>query len=344
MKSKNKIKKKEERTINIYLTEEGTILKCKGGKYVVEKDGKIIKEIPSNLVESVNIYSGANITSPCIYRMVENNILIAWFSSSNQLIGIAENIKNINSELVEKQMRFRQNENKCLEISRKVIKGKLKNACVILRRYNRNRNNGKIKETIEEIKKNIKNINLTKSLLELYGVEGIGSRLYFKGISEILGKEYIFEGRSKRPPKDPYNSLISFGYSILYSEILIMIKQEKLSPYYGFMHKVRNGHASLASDIIEEFRYQIVDSIVASSLDNKEFKSEDFQVSSYNSGVYLDKELRKKFVKKIINKINDTHKYNGIEESYRETIKKQIKEYKHIISTGEGEYTPFLIR
>lgn len=124
-----------------------------------------------------------------------------------------------------------------------------------------------------------------------------------------------------------------------------MIKQEMLSPYYGFMHKIRNGHATLASDIMEEFRYQIIDSLVISSLYNNEFKSEDFQVSKYNKGVYLDKELRKKFVVKIISKMNDTHKYNGKEESYRDTIKKQIKTYKHILnSKNVEEYNPLIIR
>ena len=331
--------------INIYLTDAGTILKCKGGKYIVEKDEKLIKEIPSKLVESVSIYSGANITSPCIYRLLENNVLISWFSSSNQLIGTAENIKSENSELIEKQIMFKENKKECLELSKKVIEGKLKNACVILRRYNRTRNNNTVKECIKEIKKNIKNIYLSKDIYELYGIEGIGSRLYFKGVSAILGNEYIFNGRCKRPPKDPYNSLISFGYSILYSEILIMIKQEKLSPFYGFMHITRNGHATLASDIMEEFRYQIVDSVAIYCLYNNVFKIEDFQVSKFNFGIYLDKKLRKQFISKIINRLNDTHKYNGKEESYRESIIKQIKSYKHILNTNNTEeYRQFLIR
>lgn len=331
--------------INIYLTDAGSILKCKGGKYIVEKEKQCIKEIPSKLVESVNIYSGANITSPCVYRLIADDVLISWFSASNQLIGIAENIKSENSELIEKQIKFKENKEKCLNLSKKVIDGKLKNANVILRRYNRSRNDNIIKKCMAEIKKNIKNIYLSKDLYELYGIEGIGSRWYFKGISRILGKDYIFEGRSKRPAKDPFNSLISFGYSILYSEILTMIKQEKLSPFYGFMHITRNGHATLASDIMEEFRYQIVDSVAILSLYNKEFKIEDFIVSDFNAGVYLDKDLRKKFILKIINKLNDTHKYNGKPESYRDSIKRQIRSYKHILNTYDTEeYNPFLIR
>lgn len=247
--------------MNIYLMEQGSILKCKGGKYIVEKAGSIIKTIPSNMVDCVNIYSGANITSPCIYRMIDNEILISWFNSTNQIIGYAENINTINSELMEKQIKFRTEEELCLELSKKIIKSKLINATVILRRFNRNRDNSKIESIIQEIKNNIKKIKKIDSIKKLLGIEGIGSRYYFDGVKEILGKEFIFYGRSKRPPKDPFNSLISFGYSILYSEILSMVKKEKLSPYYGFMHSVKNGHASLVSDIMEEFRYQLIDSV-----------------------------------------------------------------------------------
>ncbi len=297
------------------------------------------------MVESVNIYSGANITSPCIYRMIDNGILITWFNSSNQIIGYAENIHSINSELMEKQILFRTKEELCLELSKKIINAKLINASVILRRFNRNRDNEKIEVCRQEIVKNIKEIGKVKSIIQLYGIEGIGSRYYFEGVKEILGKEFIFAGRSKRPPKDAFNSLLSFGYSILYSEILVMIKKEKLSPYYGFMHNIRNGHASLASDIMEEFRYQLVDSVAISSLNNREFKVEDFSVNNMNGGVYLDKELRKKYISKIIGKINDSHKYNDKIETYRQTIQKQIKTYKSIINTNKVEdYNSFVIR
>jgi CRISPR/Cas system-associated endonuclease Cas1 len=91
------------------------------------------------MVENVNVYSGANITSPCIYRMIDSGILITWFNSSNQIIGCAENIHSINSELMEKQILFREKEDLCLELSKKIINAKLINATVILRRFNRNR-------------------------------------------------------------------------------------------------------------------------------------------------------------------------------------------------------------
>ena len=122
-----------------------------------------------------------------------------------------------------------------------------------------------------------------------------------------------------------------------------MIKQEKISPFYGIMHYVRNGHASLASDLMEEFRYQIIDSLAINIVNNGTFKVEDFEFS--NGGVYLNKELRKQYISKIIEKLNSEHKYNGISETYRDSIRKNIKNYKSILTSKNIEdYKEFLIR
>ncbi len=331
--------------MNVYLTEPGTILKCKGGKYVVEKEGEKISEIPSKKVENVNIYSGANITSPCITRLIKDKSLIIWFNASNQIIGYAQNLYEVKSELIAKQINFRKEENLCLELAKKIIKAKLTNAYVILKRYNRNRSNAKILFNISEIKKTIKEIDKCKTILNLYGIEGIGSKLYFNGVNELLENDYKFKNRNKKPPKDPYNTLISFGYSIVFSEIVAIIQQEGLSPYFGFMHTIKNGHPALASDIIEEFRYQIVDSVVISALNNHEYKIEDFVLNSYNGGVYLDMDLRKKFISKIISKLNSLHKYNNKEERYIDTIKNQVKSYKNIINTKNiGQFKTLIVR
>lgn len=329
--------------MNLYLTEPGMILRKKGGKYIVEKEDKILKEIPSNLVEAISIYSGATITSKCILHLILNNIYIFWFNASNILTGYIENIENLRSETILKQTKFLEEEKIRLEISKKIIKAKLSNGIIILKRFNRIRKSVNIESYINKIKAVIKDIEKQKSILNLYGIEGIGSREYFKGVAEIVGKDYMHNGREKRPATDPFNSLLNFGYSILYSEIIAMIKQEKISPFYGIMHYVRNGHASLASDLMEEFRYQIIDSLAINIVNNGTFKVEDFEFS--NGGVYLNKELRKQYISKIIEKLNSEHKYNGISETYRDSIRKNIKNYKSILTSKNIEdYKEFLIR
>lgn len=329
--------------MNLYLTEPGMILTKNGGKYIVEKDDIVIKEIPSSLVEAINIYSGATITSKCISHLILNNIYIFWFNASNILTGYIESIENLRSETILKQMKFLEEEKIRLEISKKIIKAKLTNGIIILKRFNRIRNSKIIEGSISKIKAIIKDINKQKSIINLYGIEGIGSKEYFKGVAEIVGKEYMYNGREKRPAVDPFNSLLNFGYSILYSEIIAMIKQEKISPFYGIMHYVRNGHASLASDLMEEFRYQIIDSLAINIVNNRTFKVEDFEF--YNGGVYLHKELRKMYISKIIEKLNSEHKYNGVVETYRDSIRKNIKNYKSILNSKNIEdYKEFILR
>ena len=120
--------------------------------------------------------------------------------------------------------------------------------------------------------------------------------------------------------------------------IISIIKQEHLSPFCGFMHSIRNGHASLASDLMEPFRYQIVDSIAIQELRNKKSILDGFTLDTSTGNIYLDNEFRKEYIRKIIKKLNSTHKYMGKEETYRDTIRNNVRQYKHIINTKNIEY------
>lgn len=331
--------------MNLYLTEPGMILHKSGGKYLIEKNGEIINEIPSNLVDNVNVYSGATLTSKCVSDLILNNRYIFWYNASSILVGYIENIANIKSETVLKQIEFLNELQLRLEVSKKIVRAKLNNGVVILKRFNRIKKSEIVIDSVKNIKAVIRDIDSQKSILNLYGIEGIGSKAYFNGVADIVGKEYMYSGREKRPATDPFNSLLSFGYSILHSEIIAMIKQEKLSPFYGIMHYVRNGHASLASDLIEEFRYQIVDSVAMNIIKNETFKVENFEEDRTTCAVYLQKHLRKIYISKIIEKLNSTHKYNDVEETYRQTILNHIKSYKELIKTKNSiAYKEFVIR
>ena len=83
------------------------------------------------------------------------------------------------------------------------------------------------------------------------GYEGIISRTYFSALGGIVPEDFKFEKRSKMPPRDPFNSMLSLGYSMLFNEILSDLIAVGLHPYVGFMHKIAKGHPVLASDLID---------------------------------------------------------------------------------------------
>lgn len=108
------------------------------------------------------------------------------------------------------------------------------------------------------------------------GYEVNAAREYFKALSSLIKKEFYFHGRSKRPPKDPFNSKISLEYTILMYEIVGELENKGISPYIGFMHSDIERHPTLASDLLEEWRSVIVDAIVMSLIQGNEIGIELF--------------------------------------------------------------------
>jgi len=161
------------------------------------------------------------------------------------------------------------------------------------------------------------------------GYEGIIAKEYFKNISIIIQPEFKFKGRSKRPPKDPFNSMISLGYSILLNEIYAKLEGKGLNPYFGFMHKDKEKHPTLASDLLEEWRSVLIDSLVVAMINGNEIKKEDFYMTNEENGVYLKKEGFKKYITKLENKMRNDNKYLSYINyavSFRKALDLQINE------------------
>lgn len=100
----------------------------------------------------------------------------------------------------------------------------------------------------------------SKGIEQLMGYEGTAARLYFGQLGELINPVFFFTGRTRRPPTDPFNSMISLGYSIILNELYGKIEGKGLNPYFGIMHKDREKHPTLASDLMEEWRAVLIDS------------------------------------------------------------------------------------
>jgi CRISPR-associated protein Cas1 len=131
---------------------------------------------------------------------------------------------------------------------------------------------------------------------QLMGYEGASAKLYFESLSAFVGPEFSFKGRRKMPPKDPFNSALSFGYTLLLYEMFTAISCRGMSPYAGFLHSDRQNHPALASDLMEEWRPIIVDSLVLHLFSSSAFKPEDFKKAESNEGVLFEKDALKRFI------------------------------------------------
>lgn len=181
-----------------------------------------------------------------------------------------------------------------LNLAKRIIKGKINNQGVVLRRYSRSRGIDVEKELIS-MKQSMNKIDTCKNISEIMGYEGMAAKNYFQGLSQLVEEEFYFQGRSKQPPKDEFNSMLSLGYSILMNEIYSKLENKGLNPYFGFIHSDRENHPTLVSDMIEEWRAVIVDSMVMSMVNGHEIFVEDFYHDVDTPGYFLNKQGMRKF-------------------------------------------------
>ena len=152
----------------------------------------------------------------------------------------------------------------------------------------------------------------------------------------------LFQGRKYFPSPDPINASLSFGYSMLAREIQSLLMSHGFDPYVGLYHKLKYGRASLALDLLEEYRHIVIDRLVLRLFNKNIFDNEDFE-SKENQGCYLKKENLKRFIEHYENYLNkEKYLYQGHLKNFRDIIRSNIEDFKKSISSDHVEYEPYV--
>ncbi|MER3424643.1 MAG: CRISPR-associated endonuclease Cas1, partial [Nitrospiraceae bacterium] len=171
-----------------------------------------------------------------------------------------------------------------------------------------------------------------ESLDVLLGIEGTAARRYFSEFAGMIKagdgdelRRFDFEGRNRRPPQDPVNTLLSFAYAMLAREWTVMLQAVGLDPYLGFYHQPRYGRPALALDLMEEFRPLVADSVVLTAVNNGEIRSTDW--IQRMGAVSLTAEGRRRFIKTYERRMGQeiTHPVFGYQISYRRVLEVQAR-------------------
>ena len=232
-------------------------------------------------------------------------------------------------------------------LAMKILCAKIKNQSVVLRRYEKSR--GIDLEEEQKMLTICKNKIMTCNRIEeMIGFEGQAAKYYFKGLAACIDKEFSFQGRSRRPPRDEFNSMISLGYSILMNEVYCKIEMKGLNPYFGFIHRDAEKHPTLASDMMEEWRAVIVDATAMSMINGHEIQKEHFNFSMDEPGCYLTREGLKIYLNKLERKFQTEVrylKYVDYAVSFRRGIFLQMEHLAKAIEEGNANlYEPITIR
>jgi CRISPR-associated protein Cas1 len=341
--------KRGDKVSFIYIYERGAKVGVQNNCIVIENEREKLKRtLPIEGIEGVIIFGNASLSSNCVRQFMERNINLTWLSSQGKFFGRLESTRNVNIHRQRKQFYLGENKKFCLGLGKNIIMAKVKNQITILRRYQRNRPDISVQSDIEAMLKILPTMQRVKSMEELMGQEGIAARYYFKGLSKMVEPEFAFTGRNKQPPKDRFNSLLSFAYTLIMYDIYTAIVNRGMNPYASFIHNIRQGHPALCSDLMEEWRAVIADSLALNVTSRGIVKASDFQEPDLEGGIYLNHDSAKKYIGEYEKKVRRQAQYLPYVDysvSFRRAIEMQCQRLAKAIEEGDPEiYQPVIIR
>ena len=328
----------------IYLIEQGTYIYKTYQRFVIQTSDKKTIEIPIREVETILVFGNIQLSTPVINACLEAKITVLFLSRQGQYKGHLWNLEAINLDNHLTQFKRREDEIFKLNVSSAIVKGKLLNSKQLLLRLNRKRKIDKIKTVIEGINSDLRALSSVNNLDTLRGYEGISAARYFPAFGCLItNSEFSFCHRYRHPPIDPVNSLLSFGYTLLFNNVLSLIIAEGLSPYLGVFHYGDSKKPYLGFDLMEEFRSPIIDSLVLTIVNKSLVSSSDFEVVSSEGAVYLNDNGRRVFLKHFEARMNEEVSHPDLQSKvcYRRVIQLQIKRYKQSL-LSVVPYEPFL--
>ena len=330
----------------LYITQQDATLRKTDERLRVTVKKDLLLDVPMLKISQIVLYGRVTVTAATVAALMERKIEICYLTQQGKYIGRLQPEFSKNSLLRKEQYRAAFNPQRSLELARKFVLGKLLNMRTWLMRMNRKLENPEIERAVKRIKLACDGAKDAKDVDQARGHEGEGSAAYFSVFQHLLRKPgFDFPKRVRRPPTDPVNSLLSFGYTLLTNELFSAVNVVGFDPYVGYLHAERYGRASLPLDLIEEFRPLIVDSVVVSSINNDILKPEDFREEM--GGVFkLTDDGRKKFLMQYEDRKNTEFKHPFLNQktSYQRCFEQQARFLAKTLMGELDEYPPLLIK
>jgi len=331
----------------LYLLQQGAVLSKENERFVVLKSGEVIKEIPAIKVDQILVFGNIQITTQAMKFCLESDIPIILLSSRGKYFGSIESFKRTNVDLHRRQFERSDDRQFALGIAKAIVRAKIVNSKILLQRYTRRHGLTALNSEIREIDGALQKVETAENHEVLLGMEGFASACYFSAVRKLVSGDWGFEKREKQPPRDPVNSLLSYGYTILFYNMYAMIRKHGLHPYAGFLHGLKPGHPSLVSDLIEEFRAPVVDAMVLGLISRGSLRKEDFIMPEDDgSPCLLGDDARKVFLHAFEAKMNSriTHPQTGYKVDYRRCMDLQVQSLQRMITGTAERYYPFTIK
>jgi CRISP-associated protein Cas1 len=259
----------------LYATTPGSRLSKRGGRVVLLEEGEEVAMRRLIDVSHVAVFGNVTVGSALLRECFDAGIPVLWFTSGGWFSGFASGMPSKNV-----QVRIRQHRASAVgapELAAAFVTGKIRNSRTLVRRHG----GGDAGAALGQLAALARQANAERRLDSLLGIEGTAARIYFSEFARLLAPNetlgvFDFNGRNRRPPRDPVNAMLSFVYALLVKDTLVAALAAGLEPYLGLYHRPGFGRPALALDLAEEFRPLIADSVVLTAVNNGELGAADF--------------------------------------------------------------------
>lgn len=328
----------------LYVTEPGSRIEKDYHRLVVTSpEDEILFAVPVSRVSEVVLVGSVGLTTQAMRELLRYGTSLSLISASGELLGRLQPATGKNIALRRRQYLSAADPAFCLALTREIVRGKIKNERVFLRRLAREHG---VDTTSHVTRLNdiLDKIDLAQDIGALRGLEGLAARIYFQAFRGALPEGWQFLARSRRPPRGPVNALLSLGYTVLTNNLIAAVEIAGLDPYEGFFHVDQYGRAALALDLVEEFRSLIVDALVLAVIHRRILQMDDFEESD---GVCrLTQAGLGKFFQQYTRKLHAAVSHPLAEKpvSYQKCFEIQARQVRKCIEGEQDRYIPFLAR
>jgi len=324
-----------------YIFSNGRLKRKDNTLFFVNEAGEK-KFIPVENTKEIFAFGEIDLNTKVLNFLSQKEIILHYFNYYDYYAGSFYPREHYNSGfMILKQVKHYEEDEKRVFIAKKFIKGAAENSLKILKYHNRREKN--LENSISEIENCLNEMEQQTTVEQAMAFEGQIKQSYYQAFNKIIeNPDFSFEKRTRRPPKDYLNALISFSNSIIYTQVLSEIYQTHLDPRIGYLHTTNFRRFTLNLDIAEIFKPVIGDRTILSCINKKIITAKDF--SKDLNGILLNDKGRKKFLQHLEERLKQTIKHSKLKKhvSYRRLMRLELyKLEKHLME--EEAYKPFVM-
>jgi len=328
----------------LYLTEPGAYLHIDGERLLVGKGQEELASIPAEKVDQVVADTEGAVSFGALRLLLRHDAtLLLTPGASGEPAGLLVPMNGRQVQLRAAQFARLTDGAFRIAVAQRIVQAKIANSRTLLRRYRRFRPEGDRDEDAALLRLYAQ-CPQAATLEAVRGFEGRAARIHFDAFSTLLGEQWRFDARNRQPPKDPVNALLSYGYTVLFHTVHTFILRRGLDPFVGALHAPRDGHAALASDLMEPYRSLIVDATVLRFLTQGGVRPEDFAQEEPGR---LPVGIKRRYIQALEQKLTSPVGRDGSEgdaPDWRRVIERDVNAWAAAVQGQPQAYNPWQAR